>query len=115
MFKQLYIKKAILTVCISIALISVGATITAVHALDKFNMLEKEVFNSSVRTDNEPDYYYVKEHNDMIGIFDEQDSLLYTVEVYTKTLPAKDRALLKEGIVAQTREELYEILGDYDA
>ena len=116
MISRIYIRKAIFTACILIALISVGAAITAVSALEKYTRLEGAVqsFQASSAIHSE-EIYYIKEHGEIIGVFDGKVELLYTVEVYVKTLPATDRTLLKKGIAARDREELYEILGDYDA
>jgi hypothetical protein len=111
-----YVKRAILTASISIALISIGAAIAADNALEKYRILENEIRFTEVSGQIHRDEgFYIKEHGEIIGVFDKSGKLLYTVEIYTKMLPASDRALLKEGIAARDREELYEILGDYDA
>ena len=111
-----YVKRALLTASLSVALISVGAAITATNALEKCRLLENEKNVSQVSKETvSNEGFYIKEHGEIIGVFDKEGALLYTVEVYTKTLPAPDRALLKKGIAARDREELYEILGDYDA
>ena len=92
-----YIRRAIMTASVSIALISLGAAITATSALEKCRLLENEKNVSQVSKENVRDEgFYIKEHGEVIGVFDGEGELLYTVEVYTKTLPAPDRALLKK-------------------
>ena len=117
MISRIYFSKAIFTSCISIALISIGAAVAASNALEKYSKLECAVqsYKTSSVAQTRNDGYFIKEHGEIIGVFGGDGELLYTVEVYTKTLPATDRKLLKEGIAARNREELYEILGDYDA
>ena len=106
-----YIKKAIFTAAVSVSLIALGASITATHAIDRLENIESK---SSVPTVNQSVSYCIREHGEIIGVFDMDDNLIYTLDVYTKTLPEKDRLLLKEGIIALNYEELFEILGDYD-
>lgn len=62
-------------------------------------------------TENEKSYE-VKEYNGRIGVF-EDNSLLYTVDVYVFTLPKSDQKLLSDGIKADSKEELNEILEEY--
>lgn len=115
-----YIKKTIFTLFIAAILIAFGASITAMAALDKYTSLESTISSVSVGKDNSAsieaeEKYVVKAYEGIIGIFDGENDLLYTVDVYIKTLPAKDRALLEKGIYADSHEELLEILGDYTA
>ena len=56
--------------------------------------------------------YEVKEYNGRIGVF-EDNSLLYTLDVYVFTLPKSDQKLLSDGIKADSKEELNEILEEY--
>ena len=112
-------RRIIFTAFVSISLVAVGAAMSAVAALDKYGTL----LNKLERLDSlyvsaqtaEDGSFWVREHEGVIGVFGDNGEHLYTVEVYVKTLPEKDRALLKEGIYAATREELLEILGDYNA
>lgn len=116
MIKSCYIRKAIFTAYVSIALISTGSAIAAATTPEKHTIPENTVlYSEAVSEVKRDEIYYIKEHGEVIGVFDGEGELLYTVEVYVKTLPAADRALLKKGIAARDREELYEILGDYDA
>ena len=59
--------------------------------------------------------YFVKEYMGMIGIFDEENTLLRIIEVYTKTLPEADRKLLEEGIVIRSKKEYNALMEDYTA
>ena len=109
-------RRAVVCAAISVSLIAVGAAITATNALEKCRKLENEKTLSEVLKVVEADEsFYIKEYGEIIGVFDSNGELLYTVEVYIKTLPAPDRALLKKGIAAAGSEELYKILGDYDS
>lgn len=114
-----YVKKILLTVFISTFLISIGAAISAVNAMDKLDSLQKllsehSITNTAVSVSPE-NRYSIKEYDGIIGVYDVTGELMYTVEVYIKTLPEKDRELLKNGIFATSYGELVEILGDYTA
>lgn len=116
-----YIKKIIFTVFVTSFLLSIGATVTSVYLLESYSTMASvgdkagsEDNNVSVSEPVEV-HYSVKEYNGIIGVYDLSGELMYTVEVYTKTLPTRDRELLKKGIVADSYEELLDILGDYTA
>ena len=110
-----YIKKAIFTGAVTASLIAIGGAATAMAAIEKYSNIEKELFSQAIsNTVQTEESYVVKDVDGLIGVFDSDGRLLYTLDVYTKTLPAADRALLKKGISASNRKELYEILGDYD-
>ena len=112
-------RRIIFTIFVSISLIAFGAAISAVNALDKYGVLMKEIQGLDTKFVSieveESDGFWVREHEGIIGVFNVVGELEYTVEVYIKTLPKKDRELLKNGIYAASREELLEILGDYNA
>ena len=121
MYRTLYyIKKAVFTLFAVTFLLSVGATFTSVYTLEKIEDIESAITSSpaikdvAVSTDTSVSYC-VKAYNGIIGVYDLSGSLMYTVEVYIKTLPASDRALLEKGIYASSYGELLEILGDYTA
>ena len=103
----------------AVTLVATGAAISAVSALDSLSSLKNEIAATSsqaveVRTDKH-ECYLVREHEGIIGVFNTDGELLYTVDVYIKTLPLSDRELLRQGIHAKDRSELLEILGDYNA
>ena len=111
-------RKIIFTVFVSISLIALGAAISAVSALDKYGMLIKELdaLNTKyVIAETDSESFWVREHEGVIGVFSADGELEYTVEIYIKTLPKKDRELLKNGIYANDKAELLEIIGDYNA
>lgn len=114
MIPKFYIRRAILTAFISVSLISIGAALSATSALQKYEALEYEALTASKESETN-EIFFVRSHGEVIGVFDDRGELLYTVDVYIKTLPVQDRAILNKGITATSREELYEILGDYDA
>ena len=112
-------RRIFFTIITSISLIAIGAAISSVTALDRYEALIKEMKELdskyvSVET-YEPSSFWVREHEGVIGVFGVDGELLYTVEVYIKTLPQKDRQLIRDGIFAKDKAELLEILGDYNA
>lgn len=59
------------------------------------------------------DYFTVKEYNEKIGIFKNEETEPFAVlDIYTFILPEKDRALLKTGFVIDG-DKLYSIIEDY--
>ena len=59
--------------------------------------------------------FVVKEYEEKIGIFDTEGRLLQTIDIYTKTLPKTDRALLREGIELRSASELDSLIEDYSS
>ena len=59
--------------------------------------------------------FIAKEYDEKIGIFNAEGKLLQTVDIYTKTLPKTDRALLREGIELKSEEELLALIEDYSS
>lgn len=113
-------RRIIFTIFVSISLIAFGAAMSAVSAHDRYETLIKEIQSLdskyvSVQANETDQCFWVREHEGVIGVFGIDGELEYTVEVYIKTLPEKDRQLLKSGIFANNREKLLEILGDYNA
>lgn len=120
MFKLLYYaRKTVLTLFIATILISIGAALTSVYAVSKLDTLSVSVMQGMQdrsESESSTEYtYLIKERMGMIGVYNSSGELIYTVEVYVKTLPAKDREMLKVGIFAYSYGELVEILGDYTA
>ena len=112
-------RRIFFTFFVSVALIALGAAISAVAALDRYGALAKELEGLdsryvSVNTSESDGSYWVREHGGIIGVFTADGNLEYTVEVYVKTLPEADRRLLSDGIFARDRSELLEIIGDYN-
>ena len=121
MFRSLYYtRKIIFTVFVATFLLAFGAAITSVYTLEQYESVsvitkcDTPVGNTQT---SEPEKigYCIKEYNGMIGVYDASSELMYTVEVYVKTLPARDRELLMDGIRADSYGEVLEILGDYTA
>ena len=64
-------------------------------------------------TDPKPsNTYTLKDYNGKIGIY-QNDSLVYTLDVYVFTLPEKDKKLLNEGITFSNIEELCSAIEEY--
>ena len=107
------------TAFVSVTLISLGAAISAVSALDKYSALIKEMESFSIQSVSVPtennQSFIVRVHNGTIGVFNMDGELEYSLEIYVKTLPELDRALLERGIFAKDKTELLKILEDYDA
>ncbi len=119
MKKNIYVKKALFTVAVTLFLIAVGTAFTAVSALNKYTRMENAPCGQAITSPNswvqdKSEIYIVKELDGFIAVLDESGDILKMTDIHTKTLPASDRELLKEGITVSEREELYEILSDYD-
>ncbi len=105
-------KKLIITICIAIAIISCYAlTFTALSAPAESNSSESESAPQSNVI------YKVAEFEGKIAIFIEGNA--QPVEIlsapFIRDLPEYDQRLLKEGIIANSNQELLRILEDYDA
>ena len=112
-------RRIIFTAFISVSLIAIGAALSAVSALDRYAAILKKIEGLDVQyvsaeTEETHTGYLVREHKGIIGVFTADGHPLYTVEVYVKTLPETDKRLLADGIFANSKAELLEILGDYD-
>ena len=59
--------------------------------------------------------FIVREYEEKIGIFDRHGKLLRIIDIYTKTLPKTDRALLREGIELRSQAELDSLIEDYSS
>ena len=57
--------------------------------------------------------FIAREYEEKIGIFDTDGRLIQTIDIYTKTLPKTDRALLREGIELRSEDELISLIEDY--
>lgn len=56
--------------------------------------------------------YMLREYNGKIGVY-ENEALVYTIDTYVFTLPEVDKQLLKEGIIAVNKAELYSLIEEY--
>ena len=59
--------------------------------------------------------FIAKEYEEKIGIFDTSGHLIKTIDIYTKTLPKTDIALLREGIELRSEDELTALIEDYSS
>ena len=112
-------RRIIFTAFVSVSLMAFGAAISAVSARDRYGAILKEIEGfdaryASATTEGSDVCYLVREHDGIIGVFTAEGDLEYTIEVYVRTLPEADRRLLSDGIFAQNKAELLEILGDYN-
>lgn len=57
--------------------------------------------------------WIVREYEERIGIFSDNGELLDVIDIYTKTLPATDQNLLREGIRISSEQALRAIIEDY--
>ncbi|MBR2432371.1 MAG: hypothetical protein IKB23_05580 [Clostridia bacterium] len=115
-------RRIFFTLFVATALTSLGSALTATDARSKYNSLapyvdclSKESSEATEETQSPSCSLLIRAHNGIIGVFEENGTLLYTVDVHIMTLPEKDRLLLEQGISAASYDELLEILGDYDA
>lgn len=70
-------------------------------------------FSSTIGTSEAEQWWTVREYEDIIGVFDSDGRLVYTLDVYVKTLPETDRKLLREGIHVSGERELRNLIEDY--
>ena len=56
--------------------------------------------------------YEIKEYNKKIGIY-KNNSLIYTLNIYTFTLPESDQILLKQGIITSSQKDLIKIIEEF--
>ena len=112
--KTIYIKKLFFTAVAVLFLTAVGMAFTAVAAI--YRPYDTHT-SSQQSSDQDPQSggYLIKDLDGFITIFDEYGNIVRITDLQTKTLPATDRELLKNGITVSDREELYEVLSDYDA
>ena len=57
--------------------------------------------------------YTIKAYQGKIGVFAKDDKLIRVIEVYVKTLPKADRAMLEKGFIICGDLELNSIIEDY--
>ena len=119
MYKTIYyIRKLVFTVFVATFLLALGAALTSVYTLERYESTSAgAICGVPSATDAKSEQikinYCVKECDGIIGVYDASDELMYKVEVHVKTLPERDRELLKSGILADSYGEVLEILGDY--
>ena len=58
----------------------------------------------------EPEYYTLREHEGIVGIFDDEEELVEKINTAVSSLSASDRQSLLLGIKAQNQEEIEKIL-----
>lgn len=57
--------------------------------------------------------FILKNHNGVIGVFDQFGVLTDIIDVDIKSLPEQDRTMLEAGIWARSRQELASLIEDY--
>jgi hypothetical protein len=57
-------------------------------------------------------FYELKDYNGKIGIY-EDDSLIYTLDVFIFSLPQADQLLLKDGIIVTSKADLMNLIEEY--
>lgn len=68
----------------------------------------------SLSSQNESDYYIIKEYQGKIAIFEDDITTPYAIyDTYTSVLPETDRQKLKEGILVKDKDELQKVIEDY--
>ncbi len=68
---------------------------------------------SSEVTENTDVAFVLKNHNGVIGVFDQFGVLTDIINVDIKSLPERDRSMLEAGIWARSRQELASLIEDY--
>lgn len=110
-----YLSFALLIAIISASMLC--ATLAKYDRLEALAYSEIEDLRNSVMTsgknEEKVERFVLRESNGMIGVFSADGKLLETINVIIKTLPAKDRQMLSEGITVSSREELFSLIQDY--
>ena len=57
--------------------------------------------------------FFIKEHNEKIGIFNSDGTLIKTIDTYVKALPEAERTALRQGFEVNSKKELYSIIEAY--
>ncbi len=103
-------------ICLAVA--AVGIILTAALILlgspnvgDPIPTYDRESVADVVAPTNES--FVLREHENIIGIFDTDGNLLGSINLPTVTLPAVERARLTEGIKVESREELERLIESY--
>ena len=120
--KALYI---IITVVAVILFVLMLVGVSYMYSLQIENEPTKYVYVNSYITETQivPDIttemtskatFLVKEHMGRIGVYCE-NKLLDVIDIYTKTLPEADRAMLIEGIKVGSLSELNALIEDYNS
>ena len=121
-----------LSVCL---FFSIGALSSLRHAMAENNNIQEEAEElierldtrldelDSIQTDTQPlptakeeaeESYLICSVNRIIGVYNEKGDLLRVMDVSTDSLPQAERERLKEGIHADSWDEVELILQDYD-
>ena len=69
-------------------------------------------FNNEVENEDNATFI-LKNHNGVIGVFDQSGILTDIIDVDIKSLPEQDRTMLEAGIWARSRQELASLIEDY--
>lgn len=72
---------------------------------------DNDINVEAIKPTPEP-FYELKDYNGKIGIY-EDDSLIYTLDVFIFTLPQADQLLLKDGIIVTSKVDLMNLIEEY--
>lgn len=97
---------------IIILMLSIGLYFLG-NRLNELKVIPESNLPAFEETEPKPnDTFTLKEYNGKIGVY-QNDSLVYTLDVYIFTLPEKDKKLLNDGITFSNIEELYMAIEEY--
>ena len=110
---SVFILTVLIVTAIMISYLLLNNKIAETNTSNKTVEPDIPVFEEQEETlDNEEIQYLLKEYNGKIGVY-ENDALIYTIDTYVFTLPELDKQLLRDGIIATSKEELYELIEEY--
>lgn len=120
--KAMYI---IITVVFALLFALMLAGVSYIYSLESENETTKYVYVNSYVTEEQsstsplPDVdqkksFLVKEHMGRIAVYC-GETLVDIIDIYTKTLPVADRAMLVEGIRVSSLTELNALIEDYNS
>lgn len=114
--KIIWIFGSLAVAVICLVTVSVISLCTAASVIHNEDDLIKNADIADMMTveihDSEP-IYFVREHNGLIGVFSEDNSLLETIDVAVITLPKNDRDRLRDGITVKGTKNLDALKEDY--
>ncbi len=104
------INKLLITIIIAVLVVSVYALIFS-------NVNQPKAIAEAPQNISAPKtVYLIKEYNGKIAVFlnNEPNPINILESPFVRDLPEYDQRILKEGIIAQSNQELLKILEDYD-
>ena len=119
--KKIYLITALVStllfLCLVVSVSGLSKSLRASQGDKQITDIESiPAYESSENTDTvtqTDEKWIIKEHNGIIGIFDENRELIRTIDTNIKSLPSKDQAMLREGFEVHSKTELNSVIEAY--